>query len=510
MRIASHLSVVRNDDENNIHSNPEGGRFSEGNRLISFADEFTTSVRSKDSQHYLTFDETPHLAIPLEGPSSPAMQDIALRYMAESAKWAAGTAKALASDYFNAQCLKAPVTDVALRASYLNGIIYLDTCWPSNQVISVSPQGLQIEETCPAVFVRNGVSASLPQVPDASLPLTALLEYVRIPRTALPALVACLVNAMLTHLPQPLMLIQGPAGTGKTTSLRLLLDLIDPTSSLAGGSLTDDERTIRALSKVRRVMVFDNVSYVKGDASDLLAKITTGSELITRALYQNSSPDVVQLKRPVILNGIIDGFSRSDLASRTVAFNLQPVAKGDRKSEPELLEAWRHDLPMIFRGLLEMASRVLLELPSMPTPETNFRNLDLVKITSIVSGALGIEGLAHLEQSVADLSGSVLGASAMGQAFTSLVKCWNEANCVHQTYGEDSIEKAFDNPLTVDGLRGVLLSHIDISEHKNIPALNKGFGEALKRIESDLASVLGMTVRKKRTSGNMTYTLEVS
>jgi hypothetical protein len=187
MRNASHLSVVRNDDENNTHSNPEGGRFSEGNRLISFADEFTTAVRSKDSQHYLTFDETPHLAIPLDGAGSPAMQEIALRHMSESAKWASGTAKTLAADYFNAQCLKAPVADVALRASYIDGAIYLDTCWPNNKVIAVSAIGVSAQDTCPAVFVRNGVSSALPELADSSLPLTALLDYIRISRTALPA-----------------------------------------------------------------------------------------------------------------------------------------------------------------------------------------------------------------------------------------------------------------------------------------------------------------------------------
>jgi energy-coupling factor transporter ATP-binding protein EcfA2 len=318
------------------------------------------------------------------------------------------------------------------------------------------------------------------------------------------------VNAMLTHLPQPLVLIQGPAGTGKTTSLRLLLDLIDPTSSMAGGSLTDDERTVRALSKVRRVMVFDNVSYVKGDASDLLAKITTGSELITRALYQNSAPDVVQLKRPVILNGIIDGFSRSDLASRTVAFNLQPVAKGDRISEPVLLDAWQRDLPLIFRGLLDMASTVIAKLPNTPAAETNFRNVDLVKITSIVGDELGIEGLTHLEHSVAELSASVLGASAMGQAFTSLVVCWRDGKCRHELYGEGSLESIFDKALEIDVIREALLKHIDISEHRSIPALNKGFGEALKRIESDLASVLGLTLIKGRNENHVTYKLEVN
>ena len=504
----SHLSVVPSDDHN-IESSTEGGRVSEGNRLIAFADEFTTSVRSSDSQHYLAFSEAPHLAIPHEKPDSPAMQELTNRYMLESGKWAAGAAKALASDYFNAQCLRAEATQVSMRSSYVNNTIYLDTCWKSNQVIAIDSSGVRVLPTCSSMFVRSGVSAPLPQLPEKSVSLLRILDYVRISESALPALVACLINSMITSIPQPLMLIQGAAGTGKTTSLRLLMDLIDPTSSIAGGSLSEDERVIRALSKVRRVLVFDNVSYVKGDASDLLAKITTGSELITRALYQNSTPDVLQLKRPVILNGIIDGFSRSDLASRTVAFNLQQVKLGERVSEPELLAKWALELPGIYLGLLEMASYVLKELPNTPTPVTSFRNLDLVKITGIVSRSLGIDGLAHLEKSVAELSQSVLGASAMGQAFTKLVACFRSGSCKHCDYADVRLVDKFGVRLSVDDLRAVLLDHIDPSEHKNIPALNKGFGEALKRLDTDLASVLHLQVTKRRTKDEMTYILEV-
>lgn len=501
----SHLSVVKNDQTNNEQT-AESGRLSEGNRLISFADEFSTAVRSLDSQHFLTFENAPHLAVPLEKADSPAMQELTHRHMKESGKWASATAKALAADYFNAQCLRAKPGSVALRCDFIGNTIYLDTCWDGNEVIVIDGKGVRLEDTCEAIFMRSGVSGSLPHLGEPGVSLKRLLDFVRIPESALPALVACLVNSLITEMPQPLMLIQGPAGTGKTTSLRMLMDLIDPSTSMAGGSLSDDERAVRALSKVRRVLVFDNVSYVKGDASDLLAKITTGSELITRALYQNSTPDVLQLKRPVILNGIIDGFSRSDLASRTVAFNLQPVAAGERVPEPELKRAWSEVLPSLFRSLLDMASVVLRELEGTPMPETNFRNPDLVKMTYIIGKQLGINGMQHLETSVAELSASVLGASAMGQAFTKLVACWNSGGCGHHG---NQLDECFDTALTVEKLRGVLLDHLDESEHKSIPALHKGFGEALKRIESDLASVLGLVVSKKRTNASMTYILEV-
>jgi Tfp pilus assembly pilus retraction ATPase PilT len=101
------------------------------------------------------------------------------------------------------------------------------------------------------------VTAPLPTPVRDGSGLVELLKYVRVEQDGLPALIATLINTMMTHLPQPLVLIQGPAAAGKTTSLRFLLDLIDPSTKMPGGSLTSNERDVRALSRVRRCLVFD-------------------------------------------------------------------------------------------------------------------------------------------------------------------------------------------------------------------------------------------------------------
>jgi hypothetical protein len=500
-----HLRLVPTEslDDENLKNNT---RTNEGNRLVEFLQPLVEPTKGSDNQHYVAFKTLPHLMFAHDGNSSAAMQQISHRSFLETNRWPSATAKGLAGDYLQARCSMSDPQEVSMRAQYQDSTIYLDTAWSNNQVIKIDSTGVSVIDSCPAKFVRNGVTAPLPAFTETRTDLRRLLHFVRIDEQALPALLASLINTFMTCLPQPLVLLQGPAAAGKTTSLRFLLDLVDPSTQVPGGSLTSNERDMRALSRVRRVMVFDNVSYVKGDVSDLLAKITTGSEMIYRALFENSTPDVMQLQRPVFLNGIINGFSRSDLASRSIAFSLEPISSAQRLSNTDLMGEWAEELPTIFWSLLDLASDVMRTLPSEPKPNSNFRNPELVKMTNIIGRELGIDGQSFLETSVEVLSQAVLGASPMGQAFMELVHCFqaDEGHCSNSTK-----QKLLSEPLRVLDLRELLLRHMPLEHEKDIPYIPKNFGEAIQRLEGDLESVLGLRITKKRNNKGTLYLLEL-
>jgi hypothetical protein len=480
-------------------------RSNEGNRLLEFFMPLVEPVKGTDNQHYISFIDTPHIVESHDGPTSSAMNRICNLYFMKERKWPGSAAKAMASDYLSAQCSTSPAREVAMRAQYLGDAIYLDTAWESNEVIKIDSNGYSVLPSCEARFVRNGVTAPLPTPVRDGSGLVELLKYVRVEQDGLPALIATLINTMMTHLPQPLVLIQGPAAAGKTTSLRFLLDLIDPSTKMPGGSLTSNERDVRALSRVRRCLVFDNVSYVKGDVSDLLAKITTGAEMIARALFENSTPDVMQICRPVFINGILNGFTRSDLASRSIAFQLEPIPSSQRQSSALLLESWGAELPFLFHSLLEMTSQVLQELPNTPRHNVEFRNPDLVKMTQIIGSKLGIDGMDYLENSVDVLSEAVLGATDMGEAFTELNECLKDSTNGH--CASNTKENYLTKHYRIPELREILMMHLPQDAKKEIPSTPKYFGEAVQRIESDLQNVLGLTINKKRVSSGVVYGL---
>jgi hypothetical protein len=73
--------------------------------------------------------------------------------------------------------------------------------------------------------------------------------------------------------------------------------------------------------------------------------------------------------RPVILNGIEDIVSRSDLADRAVFLTLEPIPEERRRSEAELWAAFELERPRILGALLDAVVEGLRRLPEMHPPK---------------------------------------------------------------------------------------------------------------------------------------------
>ena len=67
--------------------------------------------------------------------------------------------------------------------------------------------------------------------------------------------------------------------------------------------------------------------------------------------------------RPIILNGIEDIVSRSDLADRTLLLTLPPIAEEKRRTEAELWAAFETERPLILGALLDAVAEGLKRLP---------------------------------------------------------------------------------------------------------------------------------------------------
>ena len=489
-----------NDDADDQSSGNHGERTNEGNRLIEFMIPLVTPIKGDDNQHYVAFADAPHVVVPHSPKSSTAMQLILQRYYASTGRWAGSVPKSLASDYLSAQAESEKPVTISMRAYSENDVIYLDAI-RDNTIIKISSDDVTEVETGPGLFTRHGINRALPELIEVPANLRDLLAFVRIPEEALPALLACLINTWLTALPQPVILLQGTAAAGKTMGLRFLLDLVDPSTENPGSTLGKDEKILRTMSRLRRCFVFDNVSYVDHDTSDLLAKITTGAESVFRQLYSDSNPDVIQIKRPVFLNGIIEGFSRNDLASRSVAFELAAIPQSERRSPDELAAAWQQVLPGLFTALVQLASHVLHELPTVSAAGIDHRSPDLVRITAIVSDALGIDGVPYLQASIDRLSDAVLGSSTVGLALSEITQCMTGTPCHHCRHSE-SASPAW---MRYAEFREFLARHLPEDQARDLPKLARAFAESLKRLESDLGAGLGIKVVSKRSKAGMEY-----
>lgn len=135
--------------------------------------------------------------------------------------------------------------------------------------------------------------------------------------------------------PFTVLVIRGGAGSAKSNALVIARAVLDPNTATKN-SVPKDERDMVIAVKNCYVLSIDNVSHLPEDISDAICKLSTGGGIRTRKLHSDSDEVIFNKKAPVALNGIPDVIGRSDLASRCVIVEMQPISDTDRKTEAEL------------------------------------------------------------------------------------------------------------------------------------------------------------------------------
>jgi hypothetical protein len=111
------------------------------------------------------------------------------------------------------------------------------------------------------------------------------------------------------------------------------------------------------------LLAFDNVSHLPGWFSDALCRLSTGGGLVTRALYTDSDEVFLDAQRPVVLNGIEEIATRSDLLDRSVIIYLLSILGSKRLLEDHFWKAFEKVWPRILGALLKAVSTALRRLP---------------------------------------------------------------------------------------------------------------------------------------------------
>ena len=91
--------------------------------------------------------------------------------------------------------------------------------------------------------------------------------------------------------------------------------------------------------------------------------MATGGGYAKRTLWTSTDETAVNLRRPVMINGINPVVSRPDLLDRSLCLDIPQLKK--RKTDESLVEDFNKDRPQILAGLLDLLSNVLQRLPSI-------------------------------------------------------------------------------------------------------------------------------------------------
>lgn len=287
-----------------------------------------------------------------------------------------------------------PQIDVPLRTAERDGRLYLCLADAEGHVVEIGPGRWRLLTESPVPFRRPRGMEPLP-VPQRGGSIGELRPFVNVPDDdEWRLLVGWLVSAVRSTGPYPVLVLQGEHGSAKSTCGRVVRSLVDPNLAPLR-SLPRDERDVFIAGSNGYILGLDNVSGLPAWLSDALCRISTGAGQATRQLFTDGEETIWRVQRPIILNGIADIVTRSDLLDRAIILNLPPILDTERRPEAEFWAEFEVARPRILGALLDGVAGALREYPTTRLHRMP-RMADFAKWATAAELALGWEPGAFL------------------------------------------------------------------------------------------------------------------
>jgi hypothetical protein len=158
--------------------------------------------------------------------------------------------------------------------------------------------------------------------------------------------------------------------------------------------------------------------------SDDLCRLATGGGFATRELYSDDEEKIFSALRAIILNGITEIATRSDLLDRCILLELPMIPKEKRRNEADFWREFEKVLPGIFGALLDA---VVCGLKNLPTTrlQTSPRMADFATWIVACEPALGWPAGAFLrayERNRGEANDVSLEASLIGESILEIAR----------------------------------------------------------------------------------------
>jgi hypothetical protein len=217
-----------------------------------------------------------------------------------------------------------------------------------------------------------------------------LFEFVNVPETHKLLTLVSIISNFIPDIPHPIIYPYGPHGSGKSSLFKIIKSLCDPSSleTLILPKSTDE--LVQILSH-HHVCLFDNLSELKYQTSDILAIACTGGGFSKRMLFSDDEDIILNIKRVIGLNGINTIIYRPDLMDRTILLYLERIEPDIRVEEKYLWESFDDAKPNILGGIFDTLSKAMTRYPHVSL-NTLSRMADFSRWGYAITEALGRNG----------------------------------------------------------------------------------------------------------------------
>lgn len=229
-----------------------------------------------------------------------------------------------------------------IRCAYQNNTLWYDLFNSENEIIKITKDSIEIvpyDNTCP-VFIRTPYMSEQVR-PNKLYQGNPLYEYFKLLRKENDLVFQCNVIALfLEQIGVPMPILGGATNDTKTTSSALIKMLVDPSGKKIehyGIKMPTKEEDFATIMNNNYIVIFDNLSKISNNQSDMLCMGWSGISHSVRKLYEQGIEKRMSYKTKVILNGITINIDRDDLARRSEPYTFPPFKKGEKKSEEKIL-----------------------------------------------------------------------------------------------------------------------------------------------------------------------------
>ena len=248
-----------------------------------------------------------------------------------------------------------------------------------NKIVEVTAEKIYIGKNSDFRYLFADNHNMLPQVePDLDVPpenlLGLLKELFIISENDYLLLAVYICTLFIKDIQHPILTAYGDFGSGKSTALKTIKRIIDPSSrDLLFLNQTNRRDFTIALTR-EYFTAFDNVTGKLDDSiMNILCQVVTGGTISVRKLYTNTEEVTIPLKRCLAMNGTDIIGKRNDLLERSLLIYFKRLSEAKALSDSEYNNKLNSLLPGILGSVFNILSRAIAihdtgnyELPYKP------------------------------------------------------------------------------------------------------------------------------------------------
>ena len=404
-----------------------------------------------------------------------------------------GALKAIAQEIDWIGQFDAPKLIPNIRYAKIGDTIYVDLSDRQGHFVRIDRDGWSIHRHSIASppFIRNaGMKEQV--LPEKGGSIEDLRPFLNIGTDDQFILtVAFILGAMQPNGPFPILTVHGPQGASKSTMLKIIRSIVDPSeAALTAPSSSVEDLFLRALHTWMHCI--DNVSTLSNKMSDAYCQLVTGGVYHRRTKYRNTEETIIKVKRPVAFNGIAPFAKQNDFLDRSIWLELSSVSDANRKPESEIWPEWDKARPRILGAVFDAVAMAL-------------KNLNQVKLDSLPRMADFARWVVAAEPACPWAHGDFMRVYEGNR--TEMIDIALEYDPVG-----DGIQKLMKDRMQWHGTTTKLLDTLnevvrnDIKKHKEWPRAAITLSKRLMRLEGFLAA-RGLKIDRRRTPQSRLITM---